>query len=153
MLKRVSPGRSRVNPKGDIETFAAVELHIDNWRWQGEFALLSPIGKTGMPKAGSEICIHFRPAPGVLFGANRKLQPNVLVLRVQPREGISLQMNAKTPGNVTRIAPTHMDFNYNDSFGSYSPEAYERLLLDAILGDFRTLFIRMDEVEGSWQSH
>ncbi len=138
----------RVDPKSNIETFAAVELHIDNWRWQGVPFYLRSAKR--MPKAGSEICIHFRPAPGVLFGASRKLQPNVLVLRVQPREGISLQMNAKTPGTVTRIAPTHMDFNYNDSFGSYSPEAYERLLLDAILGDF-TLFIRNDEVEGSWR--
>src|SRR5947209_7240311 len=83
--------------------------------------------------AGSEICIHFKPAPGVLFGAQQQnLQHNVLVLRVQPKEGISLLINAKTPGTVTRIAPAHMDFNYEVAFGSYSPEAYERLLLDAI---------------------
>jgi len=78
------------------------------------------------------------------------LEHNVLVLRVQPREGISLLINAKTPGTVTRIAPAHMDFDYDVAFGSYSPEAYERLLLDAILGDY-TLFIRNDEVDGSWR--
>ena len=110
-----------------------------------------------MPKQGSEICVHFKPAPGVLFGADgsggaggRSLEHNVLVLRVQPRGGISLLINAKTPGTVTRIAPAHMDFDYGEAFGSYSPEAYERLLLDAILGDF-TLFIRNDEVDGSWR--
>jgi glucose-6-phosphate 1-dehydrogenase len=139
----------RVDPGSQTETFAALELFIENWRWKGvPFYLRS--GKR-MPKQGSEICIHFKPAPGVLFAADgRALQNNVLVLRVQPKEGISLLINAKTPGTITRIAPAHMDFNYNDSFGSYSPEAYERLLLDAILGDF-TLFIRNDEVEGSWR--
>ncbi len=138
----------RVNPQSQTETFAAVELHIDNWRWKGvPFYLRS--GKR-MPRQGSEICVHFRQAPGVLFAAQGNLQHNVLVLRVQPHEGISLLINAKTPGTVTRIAPAHMDFNYDQAFGSYSPEAYERLLLDAILGDF-TLFIRNDEVEGSWR--
>jgi glucose-6-phosphate 1-dehydrogenase len=139
----------RVNPRSETETFAAVELYIENWRWKGvPFYLRS--GKR-MPKQGSEICIHFKPAPGVLFAAQEKrVQNNVLVLRVQPQEGISLLINAKTPGTVTRIAPAHMDFNYNVAFGSYSPEAYERLLLDAVLGD-PTLFIRNDEVEGSWR--
>jgi glucose-6-phosphate 1-dehydrogenase len=139
----------RVNPQSETETFAAVKLSIDNWRWKGvPFYLRS--GKR-MPKAGSEICIHFKDAPGVLFAANqRQVTNNVLVLRVQPKEGISLLINAKTPGTVSRIAPTHMDFNYDVAFGSYSPEAYERLLLDAILGD-STLFIRDDEVEGSWR--
>ncbi|HEY4329159.1 MAG TPA: glucose-6-phosphate dehydrogenase [Phycisphaerae bacterium] len=139
----------RVDSGSNIETFAAIKLYIDNWRWKGvPFYLRS--GKR-MPKAGSEICIHFKSAPGVLFGADGKnLQHNVLTLRVQPREGISLLINAKTPGTVTRIAPAQMEFNYDVAFGSYSPEAYERLLLDAILGDF-TLFIRNDEVEGSWR--
>ena len=87
----------------------------------------------------------------MLFGAEgRHLTDNILVLRVQPSEGISLSINAKTPGTVTRIAPAQMDFNYDVAFGSYSPEAYERLLLDAILGD-STLFIRDDEVEGAWR--
>jgi glucose-6-phosphate 1-dehydrogenase len=139
----------RVNPQSQTETFAAVELSIDNWRWKGvPFYLRS--GKR-MPKQGSEICIHFKHAPGVLFARDgQHVTNNVLVLRVQPKEGISLLINAKTPGNVSRIAPAHMDFNYDVAFGSYSPEAYERLLLDAILGD-STLFIRDDEVEGSWR--
>jgi len=140
----------RVDPASQTETFAAVKLFIDNWRWQGvPFYLRS--GKR-LPKAGSEVCIHFKHAPGVLFNADtrRHIANNVLVLRVQPNEGISLLINAKTPGTVTRIAPAHMDFDYNVAFGSYSPEAYERLLLDAILGD-STLFIRGDEVEGAWK--
>ncbi len=142
----------RVSPVSETETFAAVKLMVDNWRWKGvPFYLRS--GKR-LPKQVSEISIHFKPAPGVLFGAEgsggRQLTDNILVLRVQPNEGISLLINAKTPGTVTRIAPAHMDFNYDVAFGSYSPEAYERLLLDAILGD-STLFIRDDEVEGAWR--
>jgi len=138
---------NRVDSKSETETFAAVELLIDNWRWQGvPFYLRS--GKR-MPKQGSEICIHFKLSPGVLFAApDKHVSNNVLVLRVQPKEGISLLMNAKTPGS--RIVPAHMDFNYDVAFGSYSPAAYERLLLEAILGD-STLFIRNDEVEGAWR--
>ncbi len=139
----------RVAADSQTETFAAVKLFIDNWRWQGvPFYLRS--GKR-MPRQGSEISIHFKPAPGVLFNTvARQVSHNVLVLRVQPHEGISLLINAKTPGNVTRIAPAHMDFAYDLAFGSYSPEAYERLLLDSILGD-STLFIRNDEVEVAWK--
>jgi glucose-6-phosphate 1-dehydrogenase len=142
----------KVAPDSSVETFAAVKLFIDNWRWQGvPFYLRS--GKR-LAKQGSEICIHFRPAPGVLFNTQErgpnKLGDNVLVLRVQPNEGISLLINAKTPGTITRIAPATLDFQYDVAFGSYSPEAYERLLLDAILGE-STLFIRRDEVEGAWR--
>jgi glucose-6-phosphate 1-dehydrogenase len=139
----------RVSPESNTETFAAVKLLIDNWRWKGvPFYLRS--GKR-MAKQGSEIVIHFKPAPGVLFGADgRHLAHNMLVLRVQPNEGMSLLINAKTPGTVTKIAPARLEFSYDVAFGSYSPEAYERLLLDAIHGD-STLFIRNDEVEGSWK--
>ena len=139
----------KVAPDSQTETFAAVKLFIDNWRWQGvPFYLRS--GKR-LARQGSEICIHFRSPPGVLFNAgDRGLANNVLVLRVQPKEGISLTVNAKTPGSITRIAPAALDFQYDVAFGSYSPEAYERLLLDAILGD-STLFIRRDEVEGAWR--
>lgn len=141
-----------VAPDSQVETFAALKLFINNWRWDGvPFYLRS--GKY-LPKRGSEICIHFKKAPGVLFNTDSHLRTgvanNVLVLRVQPSEGISLLMNAKTPGTVTRIAPATMDFDYDVAFGSYSPEAYERLLLDAILGD-STLFIRRDEVENAWK--
>jgi glucose-6-phosphate 1-dehydrogenase len=145
----------RVNPESGTETFAAVELHIENWRWKGvPFYLRS--GKR-LARQGSEISVHFKSAPGVLFGADGAgggaegaLEHNVLVMRVQPKEGISLRINAKTPGTVTRIAPTQMEFDYDAGFGSYSPEAYERLLLDAMVGD-STLFIRDDEVEGAWR--
>ncbi len=131
-----------------VETFAAVKLFINNWRWQGvPFYLRS--GKH-MPRAVSEISVHFRGAPGVLFNAGgATVASNVLRLRVQPQEGFSLQVNAKKPDTVTRIAPAEMSFHYAGAFGSYSPEAYERLLLDAILGD-STLFIRRDEVERAW---
>lgn len=149
-----------VSPDSQIETFAAVKLYINNWRWAGvPFYLRS--GKR-LAKQGSEICIHFNRAPGVLFNAPaekegdcpppapaNRINANVLILRVQPNEGISLLMNAKSPGNHTRIAPASMDFDYDLAFGSYSPEAYERLLLDAIQGD-STLFIRRDEVESAW---
>ena len=103
-----------------------------------------------MKLQGSEVSIHFNSAPGVLFNTpGSGLARNVLTVRVQPNEGISLLMNAKRPGTVTQIVRAAMDFEYHEAFGSYSPEAYERLLLDAIIGD-STLFIRRDEVEGSW---
>jgi glucose-6-phosphate 1-dehydrogenase len=138
-----------VNPQSQTETFAALKLYIDNWRWQGvPFYLRS--GKR-LARTGSEIAIYFKHAPGVLFNASgNHLNTNVLLLRVQPNEGISLKINAKTRGTTTRVAQTQMDFNYDLAFGSYSPEAYERLLLDAILGE-NTLFIRRDEVESAWK--
>ena len=138
----------RVGPQSNTETYAAVKLFINNWRWQGvPFYLRS--GKQ-MKMQGSEVNIHFNAAPGVLFNAPGKvLARNVLTVRVQPHEGISLLMNVKRPGTVTQIAQAAMDFEYHEAFGSYSPEAYERLLLDAIVSD-STLFIRRDEVEGSW---
>ena len=138
----------RVSPESTTETYAAVKLYINNWRWQGvPFYLRS--GKQ-MKLQGSEANIHFNSAPDVLFNApGRRLERNVLKVRVGPNEGISLLMNAKIPGTLTQIARAAMDFEYHEAFGSYSPEAYERLLLDAIIGD-STLFIRRDEVEGSW---
>ncbi len=137
-----------VQPESTVETYAAVKLFINNWRWHGvPFYLRS--GKL-MKRQGSEVNIHFNSAPGVLFNAQaNRVSRNVLTLRIQPGEGISLLINAKRPGTATKIAPVHMDFEYHEAFGSYSPEAYERLLLDAILGD-ATLFIRRDEVESSW---
>ena len=141
-------GERGVAPGSATETYAALKLNINNWRWQGvPFYLRS--GKY-MKKQGSEICIHFHSAPGVLFNApGSKLARNVLNLRIQPRESISILMNAREPGTVTKLSPVHMDFEYQTAFGSYSPEAYERLLLDAILAD-STLFIRRDEVESAW---
>jgi glucose-6-phosphate 1-dehydrogenase len=104
-----------------------------------------------MPKRVTEIAIHFRQAPLQLFtGTGQQLEPNVLIVRIQPDEGITLRIGAKIPGQVTRIRWVNMDFRYGASFGVSSPEAYERLLLDCILGD-STLYARRDMTERGWE--
>lgn len=132
------------------ETFVALKLYIDNWRWAGVPFYLRH-GKR-LPKGVAEIAIQFKAPPSVLFAAEcaAPLHPNALVLRIQPDEGIAIRMNAKVPGTALNIQPVKMDFRYGGSFGARSPEAYERLLHDAIAGD-ATLFIRSDETERSWQ--
>jgi glucose-6-phosphate 1-dehydrogenase len=139
-----------VAPESRTETFVALKLFIDNWRWAGVPFYLRH-GKR-LPKGVAEIAVQFKAPPAVLFAAESSapLQPNALVLRIQPDEGIAIRMNAKVPGNELHLQPVKMDFRYGGSFGSRSPEAYERLLHDAILGD-STLFTRRDEVERSWQ--
>jgi glucose-6-phosphate 1-dehydrogenase len=139
-----------VSPNSRTETFVALKFFIDNWRWAGVPFYLRH-GKR-LPKGVAEIAIQFKAPPAVLFAAGSPdpLQPNVLVLRIQPDEGVAVRMNAKVPGNVINLQPVKMDFRYGGSFGSRSPEAYERLLHDAIVGD-STLFTRRDEVERSWQ--
>jgi glucose-6-phosphate 1-dehydrogenase len=108
------------------------------------------VGKR-LPKAGTEIAIHFKGAPPVLFNkSGETIDDNVLVIRIQPDEGISLRMSAKMPGSSLRIEPVKMDFHYGTSFSKATPEAYERLLLDAMSGD-ATLFARRDEVEEAWK--
>jgi glucose-6-phosphate 1-dehydrogenase len=122
---------------------------VDNWRW-ANVPFYIRVGKR-LAKGGTEIAIQFKNAPNVLFNkAAEPLGPNVLVIRIQPDEGISLRMQCKMPGNAIRIEPVKMDFHYGTSFGKASPEAYERLLLDAMSGD-ATLFARRDEVEGAWK--
>jgi glucose-6-phosphate 1-dehydrogenase len=107
------------------------------------------VGKR-LPKSATEISVHFKHAPPVLFTKEAsELGQNVLVIRIQPDEGISLRIQAKMPGTTFRIQPVKMDFHYGTSFGKPSPEAYERLLLDAMSGD-PTLFARRDEVEEAW---
>jgi glucose-6-phosphate 1-dehydrogenase len=107
------------------------------------------VGKR-LPKSGTEISVHFKKAPQVLFNReSQAIEQNVLAIRIQPDEGISLRMQAKVPGTSFRIEPVKMDFHYGTSFGKASPEAYERLLLDAMAGD-ATLFARHDEVEQAW---
>jgi len=131
------------------ETYVALKLYIDNWRWaQVPFYLRA--GKR-LPKRMTEISLQFRDVPHRLFGAGTgDLDSNTLTLRIQPDEGITLKFDAKKPGSITRIKPVSMDFAYEGSFEATAPEAYERLILDALLGD-GTLFIRRDEVEGSWK--
>ena len=143
---RSEPG---VAPESMTETYVALRLHIDNWRWAG-VPFFMRVGKR-LPKSGTEIAIQFRGAPPVLFNSESQLQdPNVLVIRIQPDEGISFRMAAKMPGALVQIEPVKMDFHYGTSFGKATPEAYERLLLDAMSGD-ATLFARRDEVEHAWK--
>src|SRR5437870_6136713 len=135
-----------VDPKSMTDTFVALKLNIDNWRWW-DVPIYMRVGKR-LPKSATEISVHFKKAPLVLFNKETN-ESNVLVIRIQPDEGISLRMQAKMPGTSFRIEPVKMDFHYGTSFGKASPEAYERLLLDAMSGD-ATLFARRDEVEDAW---
>jgi glucose-6-phosphate 1-dehydrogenase len=131
------------------ETYAALRLFVDTWRWGGVPFYLRA-GKR-LPKRITEIAIEFRRIPHSLFREEAEpLEPNVLVLRIQPDEGISLRFGSKIPGPENRIQPVKMDFLYGTSFGVEPPEAYERLLLDCMLGD-STLFTRRDEVERAWE--
>jgi len=149
--KRVAGYRDEANvdPTSVTETYVALELNIDNWRWAG-VPFFVRVGKR-LPKGGTEIAIHFKSVPPVLFKATGEaIDDNVLVIRIQPDEGVSLRMSAKMPGSSLRIEPVKMDFHYGTSFGKATPEAYERLLLDAMSGD-ATLFARRDEVEEAWK--
>ena len=139
-----------INPQSATETFAALRLSINNWRWQGvPFYLRS--GKR-MAHRVSEIAVNFRRPPGTLFAEDVRfdLAANTLSFQIQPNEGLSLVLNTKIPGLETRTQPVKMNFRYSTTFGSNTPEAYERLVLDAMIGD-GTLFIRGDETEVSWR--
>jgi glucose-6-phosphate 1-dehydrogenase len=140
---------ANVNPQSNVETFAAVTAYVDNWRWAGVPFYLRA-GKR-LPKRVTYISIQFREAPHLLFrrSPNVSTEPNVLAIRIQPDEGISLRFQSKVPGASIRTAPVTMEFRYATSFGAEPPEAYERLLLDTMLGD-STLFARRDEVETAW---
>ncbi len=150
--KRVAAYRDEqnVNPESTTETYVALQVNIDNWRWAG-VPFFVRVGKR-LPKGATEIAVHFKGAPPVLFNAAGlgSVDDNVLVIRIQPDEGVSLRMSAKMPGSSLRIEPVKMDFHYGTSFGKATPEAYERLLLDAMSGD-ATLFARRDEVEEAWK--
>ncbi|WP_017325104.1 glucose-6-phosphate dehydrogenase [Synechococcus sp. PCC 7336] len=138
-----------VNPESATPTFVAVKLMCDNWRWQGVPFYL----RTGkrLPKKVSEIAIFFRQVPLLLFeSAAQQLSPNVLTMRIQPDEGISLRFEAKMPGPDILTRSVDMDFQYGTAFGTKTADAYDRLLLDSMLGD-QTLFMRSDEVEAAWR--
>jgi glucose-6-phosphate 1-dehydrogenase len=141
-----------VDPKSETDTYSAVTFFIDNWRWANvPFYIRS--GKR-MARRVTDIAIHFNPAPHSPFnpggdGGMPASRPNLLIIRIQPEEGISLRFLSKHPGEGMRLRPVSMDFNYGTSFGARSTSAYETLLVDAMVGD-PTLYTRQDMVDASW---
>ncbi len=144
---RQEPG---IAPDSTTETFVAAQLYIDNWRW-ADTPFYVRTGKR-LPRRETTIAIQFKRAPHPPFEIDPAdvLRPNVLLLHIQPDEGVSLTMSAKVPGQGMTIRPVHMDFSYGGHFRSNLPEAYERLILDCMRGD-ATLFTRADEVEEQWE--
>jgi glucose-6-phosphate 1-dehydrogenase len=139
-----------VSPESRVETYAAMKLFVDNWRWQGVPFYL----RTGkrLPRQLSEVVIQFRPVPHQSFPPESGLDwyPSRLILSIQPEEGIVLGFQAKYPGPKMQLRPVEMRFNYRDSFSVPSPDAYETLLWD-VMNDDPTLFMRADQVEAAWQ--
>lgn len=147
---REEPG---VDPQAQTDTYAAATFYIDNWRW-ADVPFYIRTGKR-LPKRLTEIAVQFNPAPhspfeGLTCDPPDHCAPNLMVLRIQPEEGISLHFLSKYPGGGMNLRPVRMDFNYMDSFNERLPSAYETLLLDAMLGD-PTLYTRQDMVDISWQ--
>jgi glucose-6-phosphate 1-dehydrogenase len=137
-----------VDPRSETETFVAARFQVDDWRWSGVPFYLRA-GKR-LPKRATEIAIQFRDVPHRLFeAAGRQPEPNLLAIRIQPDEGIVLRFGSKVPGLGLDIRTVNMDFTYGSAFSTDAPEAYETLLLDAMLGD-ASLFTRADEVEAAW---
>ncbi len=138
-----------VDPESATETFAAVKLYVDNWRWQ-DVPFYMRTGKR-LPVKVTEISIQFRPVPHQSFPPDAVIdwRPNNLLIRIQPQEGIILRFQAKRPGLAMRLSTAEMRFSYQEAFKTASPEAYETLLLDVICGD-ATLFMRADQVEAAW---
>jgi glucose-6-phosphate 1-dehydrogenase len=137
------------SPESTTPTYAALKLYVDNWRWKGVPFYL----RTGkrMPKKVSEIAIQFKDVPHLMFqSASQQANPNVLAMRIQPNEGISMRFEVKMPGTSLRSRSVDMDFRYDTAFGKPNTDAYARLLIDCMLGD-QTLFTRDDEVEASWR--
>src|SRR5579863_7178778 len=139
------------DPTAATETYAALKVGIENWRWAGVPFYLRA-GKR-LAKRSTEITIQFKQPPQLLFkqqsGACKELQPNLIAMRIQPDEGISLRFGAKVPSPNMEVCPVNMNFSYADAFGKSSANGYERLLLDAMLGD-QTLFAHRDGVETTW---
>ena len=141
---REEPG---VSPASETETFVAARLEIENWRW-ADTPFFVRTGKR-LPRRETTIAIQFKRVPHPLFEDASELRPNVLIIHIQPNEGVSLAIGAKVPGEGMRVRTVHMDFLYGGAFRTGLPEAYERLILDAMLGD-ATLFTRADEIEEQW---
>jgi glucose-6-phosphate 1-dehydrogenase len=140
-----------VAPDSQTETFLALRLKVENWRWAG-VPIFVRTGKR-LPVRMTEVALTFKPVPFLLFNerTSRDLRQNVLVLRIQPEEGISLEFGAKVPGEKFHLRSVEMDFSYAKEFaGSRAADGYERLIHDAMVGD-ATLFIRSDEVEQAWR--
>jgi glucose-6-phosphate 1-dehydrogenase len=139
----------RVDPESDTETFVAMRLQIENWRWAG-VPIYIRAGKR-LAKRVTEVTVCFKQPPMHMFNSSdtKQVQPNALKMRIQPDEGISLTFGAKVPGPTTNVMPVEMHFSYAESFGKSSANGYERLLLDAMLGD-GTLFAHRDGVEATW---
>ena len=143
---RREPG---IKPDSTTETYVALKLFVENWRWSGVPFYLRT-GKA-MTKRASEIAVFFKPIPQILFNANpdAPLESNILIMKIQPEEGLTLRVISKVPGAKAKTHPVDMNFRYGEAFGAPSPEAYERLLLDVMAGD-ASLFMRRDAVEASW---
>jgi len=139
-----------VAPGSTTETFAAIEFHVSNWRWSG-VPFYVRTGKR-LARHLTEIAVHLKRTPQALFARTptEEIEPNVIVLRIQPNEGITVTFGAKRPGFEMVASTVHMDFCYQTGFGVESPDAYEMLLLDVMRGD-ATLFTRSDEVEAQWR--
>jgi glucose-6-phosphate 1-dehydrogenase len=140
----------KVDDNSTTETFVAIEFHISNWRWAGVPFFVRTGKRLG--RNLTEIAVHLKRTPQALFARtpDEQIEPNVIVLRIQPNEGIHVSFGAKHPGFEMRTNTVHMDFCYQSGFGVRSPDAYETLLLDAMQGD-ATLFTRRDEVEAQWR--
>ncbi len=138
-----------VAPDSNTETFAAAKLYVENWRWAGvPFYVRS--GKR-LARKVSEIAVTFKPIPHRFYGESTdSIEPNMLVIKIEPDEGISMRFEAKVPGPKDHVRSVYMDFSYGSGFGVQSPPAYERLIGDAMLGD-QTLFTRWDAVERAWE--
>jgi glucose-6-phosphate 1-dehydrogenase len=139
-----------IDDKSSAETFVAARLYVDSWRW-ADVPFYLRTGKR-LPKRSTEIAVFFKRAPHLLFKDfvdTPLLDPNVLSIRIQPNEGITLKFQTKVPGSPLRIRSANMDFLYGASFLMEAPSAYETLVLDAMRGD-ASLFTRSDEVEAAW---
>ncbi len=137
-----------VSPHSETETYVAMRLRFENWRWAG-VPFYVRTGKC-LPKRATEVAMQFHTVPHLPFVNSDELAPDALVLRIQPNEGVSLRFGAKVPGQSFKVRSVSMEFFYGAAFLEETPEAYERLILDALVGD-PTLFIRSDEVEQAWK--
>jgi len=137
-----------VNPESRTETFVAMKLFLDTWRWAG-VPIFIRSGKR-LSRRVSEISVHFKEPPHQIFRTTYPaMNRNTLIMRIQPDEGLTVNLNVKVPGYLAEMRPVNLDFAYGSAFGDEVPEAYERLLLDAFIGD-STLYTRRDEIEASW---